>query len=129
MDRTIAQAATSALLAALAMACSGSSSPPAGGVECTKDTDCKGARICVSGECTEADGGSGGAIGDVSTGSQADGAPDATLNDASNDAARDASDGGCALGTLSCNDQQPTICAGSETWQNVGAPCSGSTPA
>jgi len=39
------------------------------------------------------------------------------------------SDAGCSVGTLSCNGQQPTICTGSGTWQNVGNPCSGSTPA
>lgn len=37
-------------------------------------------------------------------------------------------DSGCILGTLGCSGPQPEICTGAGGWQNVGAPCSGSTP-
>jgi hypothetical protein len=138
-------------LAALAMACGCSAStPPAESVGCEKDTDCKGARICVNGVCTDADGGSGGAEGGVSdatleggpvsldaasegVGSNASDAADATLGEGggsdapSGSDASGASDAGCATGTLSCNGQQPTICTALGTWQSVGAPCSGTT--
>jgi hypothetical protein len=54
-----------------------------------------------------------------------DSGADSGANDA---AANDASDAGCTLGALSCNGAQPQICASGGTWQNVGAPCTGSTP-
>ena len=40
----------------------------------------------------------------------------------------DADKGPCTSGTLSCNGTQPQMCTGSSAWQNVGAPCSGTTP-
>ena len=36
---------------------------------------------------------------------------------------------GCAVGSLSCNGQQPTTCTGAGAWQAIGNPCSGTTPA
>jgi hypothetical protein len=41
----------------------------------------------------------------------------------------DAAEAGCSVGALGCQGDQPTICTGGGTRQNVGAPCSGSTPA
>lgn len=35
----------------------------------------------------------------------------------------------CSVGTYSCDGQQPQACNGSGAWQNVGSPCSGTTPA
>jgi hypothetical protein len=42
----------------LLVGCGGGMQP--GGSECTKDTDCKGTRICQSGACVEPGGGTGG---------------------------------------------------------------------
>lgn len=53
---------------------------------------------------------------------RADGADGADVN---NDGG---TEGGCVIGTLACGGQQPQICTASGTWQNVGAPCSGTTP-
>lgn len=40
-----------------------------------------------------------------------------------------AAEAGCSTGSLSCNGQQPTTCTGGGTWQPIGNPCSGTTPA
>jgi hypothetical protein len=55
-------------------------------------------------------------------------ASDATRPDAlrADGSARDA---GCLAGAMSCNGDQPEACLVSGTWGNLGAPCSGSTPA
>ena len=38
-------------------------------------------------------------------------------------------DGGCGVGDLGCNAAQPQICAAGGIWHNVGAACSGTSPA
>ena len=53
-------------------------------------------------------------------------ARDASARDAQ---AEDAHDGGCSEGTLACDGTQPQTCTGAGGWQNVGAPCTGATPA
>ena len=55
-------------------------------------------------------------------------APTTSVEDsASGDALTD--DAGCGVGDLGCSDAQPQICAAGGVWHNVGAACSGSSPA
>ncbi len=84
---------------------SGGSGSSSGGVDAAGDspgTDSGGSS-----------GGSSGSGGDGGDSGKSDGGTDA----------------GCSTGSLSCDGQQPTTCTGAGTWQPIGNPCSGTTPA
>lgn len=70
------------------------------------------------------DGGAIDASADASVDRAADASPDVV-----SDTANDVVDGACATGDLSCNGAQPQICVGAGMRKDVGAPCSGTTPA